>query len=161
MRILSGVEKEKAELFMTEATRVAKKATCHKAHCGTVIVKDDQILGEGWNSPPLEDESQRTCNVVFGHADKESFDTTCCIHAEWRAIMNALRDHGKEIQGAQLYFARVDDDGKIKKSAKPYCTVCSRLALESGVATFLLWGEEGICEFDTSEYNRLSYAYFQ
>jgi deoxycytidylate deaminase len=37
-------------------------------------------------------------------------DKTCCIHAEQRAIMNALRNHPNEIEGADLYFMRLDKD---------------------------------------------------
>lgn len=161
MKTLSGQEEKDAQQFMFAAGKAAEKATCHKARCGTVIVKDGIVLAEGWNSPPLEDETQRTCNEAFGHADKELFDTTCCVHAEWRAILNALRDHGNSVKGAQLYFARIDEDGTIKKSGKPYCTVCSRLAMESGIAQFALWHEQGITLYDTDEYNRLSYDYFK
>ncbi len=161
MRILSGEEAKRAEGFMIAAAHAAKKATCHKAHCGTVIVKNNKILSEGWNSPAQEDEGQRTCDNSFGHADKDAFDRTCCVHAEWRAILNALRDHGNDVTGAELYFSRIDETGAIKKAGEPYCTVCSRLALESGVSVFLLWREEGICAFDTREYNRLSYHYFE
>lgn len=160
MRILSGAEEENATRFMAAAATAARKATCHKAKCGTVIVKNGEILGEGWNSPPRELEEQRTCDRIFGHADKEGFDTTCCVHAEWRAILNALRTNGDDVRGADLYFARIDDKGAILKAGDPYCTVCSRLALESGIATFFLWRDEGICAFDTKEYNTLSYNYF-
>ena len=57
------------------------------------------------------------------------------------------------------YFTRVDESGKIKKSGKPLCTVCSRLALDVGIEKFVLWHDGGICEYLTDEYNRLSYEY--
>lgn len=161
MKILSGQEEKEAQQYMLAASKAAEKATCHKARCGTVIVKDGKIIGEGWNSPALEDEGQRTCDEAFGHADKELFDTTCCIHAEWRAILNALLNHGDGVKGAQLYFTRIDEAGAVKKSGKPYCTVCSRLAMESGIAQFALWHEQGITLYNTDEYNRLSYDYFK
>jgi hypothetical protein len=81
------------------------------------------------------------------------------MHAEWRAIMDALRNYPDNIKGSKLYFTRVNNDGEIKKSGKPFCTVCSRLALDSGVEYFILWHEDGIYEYSTSEYNRLSYEY--
>ncbi len=73
--------------------------------------------------------------------------------------MDVLKRNPKEIKGASLYFARIDGSGKIKKSGKPYCTVCSRLALDAGIAKFVLWHEEGIGEYPAEEYNRLSYEY--
>ena len=54
---------------------------------------------------------------------------------------------------------RISKNGDIEKSGKPYCTVCSRMALDSGVAYFLLWHEEGICEYSTREYHELSCRY--
>ena len=79
------------------------------------------------------------------------------MHAEWRAILEALKTHPDKIVGSQLYFSRVDAEGNIKKSGEPYCTVCSRLALDTGISEFLLWQEAGIRSYPTDEYNRLSY----
>lgn len=73
--------------------------------------------------------------------------------------MDALKNNEDKISGSKLYFTRVDDQATIKKSGKPYCTVCSRLALDAGITHFLLWHEEGIGEYPTDEYNRLSYEY--
>lgn len=73
--------------------------------------------------------------------------------------MDALRNNSEKIQGSQLYFTRVDDEGNIKKSGDPFCTVCSRFALDAGIAEFMLWNDTGICSYPTDEYNKLSYAY--
>lgn len=143
---------------MDEAVEVAKKAKCLKAKCGTVIVKDGCLIGEGYNAPPLDKEENRTCHKEFGPG-KPKYDRTCCMHAEWRAIMDALKKNSDKITGAKLYFMRVDENGHIKKSGAPYCTVCSRLALDSGISHFLLWQDKGICEYSTDEYDRLSYEY--
>lgn len=80
------------------------------------------------------------------------------MHAEWRAIMDALQKSG-DVEGSALYFIRVDDDGNPKHSGDPYCTVCSRLALDVGISYFGLWQEDGPRMFDTKRYNDLSYDY--
>jgi deoxycytidylate deaminase len=147
-----------AEHWMQEAAQEAQRALCLKSKCGAVIVKDGEIIGRGYNAPPLDKEEHRICNAEFGPG-KPKYDRTCCMHAEWRAIMDALRTNPDRVVGADLYFVRVDDAGNIKKSGKPYCTVCSRLALDAGLAHFALWHEEGIRAYPTDEYNRLSYAY--
>lgn len=72
---------------------------------------------------------------------------------------DALRTNPEKIKGSKLYFTRVDEKGEIKKSGKPYCTVCSRLALDAGIDYFLLWHDEGVCEYKTDEYDRLSRQY--
>ncbi|MFA6608795.1 MAG: deaminase [Candidatus Paceibacterota bacterium] len=158
MEYLTGQQEKEAIDWMEEAAKVARKAKCLKAKCGTVIVKNNEIIGEGYNAPPLDKEEHRTCLKEFGPG-KPKYDRTCCMHAEWRAIIDALKKNGDKIKGSKLYFIRVDNNGNIKKSGKPYCTVCSRLALDTGIEKFLLWHEEGICEYNTDEYNRLSYEY--
>lgn len=158
MERLKDQKELEAIQWMNKASEFAKKALCLKAKCGTVIVKEDEIIGEGYNAPPLDQEKNRTCNKVFGPG-KPKYDQTCCMHAEWRAIMDALRRNPDKIVGSKLYFTRISDDGEIKKSGKPYCTVCSRMALDTGIAYFLLWHEDGICEYPTDEYDQLSYQY--
>jgi len=143
---------------MNKAVEVAKKALCLKAKCGAVIVKDGQVIGEGYNAPPLDKEENRVCNKEFGPG-KPKYDRTCCMHAEWRAILNALEKNPEKLKESKLYFVRVDEDGRVKRSGKPYCTVCSRLDLDVGISHFLLWHEDGVCEYPTEEYNRLSYEY--
>ncbi len=158
MKYLKGEEEQEAIKWMNEAAESAKKALCLKAKCGTVIIKNGEVIGRGYNAPPLDKEENRTCNKQFG-SGKPGYDRTCCVHAEWRAIMDALKKNPDKIAGSKLYFTRVGDNGELKRSGKPYCTVCSRLALDSGIADFLLWHKEGIGEYPTNEYDRLSYEY--
>ncbi len=158
MKFLTGQEEEKAMEWMSQAAEVAKFALCLRAKCGTVIVNNDEIIAFGYNAPPLDKKEDRICLQEFGPG-KPKYDKTCCMHAEWRAIMDALKRNPEKIKGSRLYFTRVDEQGNIKKSGKPLCTVCSRLALDSGISEFLLWHDEGICAYPTDEYNRLSYQY--
>lgn len=158
MNYLTDQSGEQAKLWMLEAAKIAEKAMCHRAKCGTVIVANGTIIGAGYNAPALDKEENRMCDAEVAPG-KPNYDRTCCVHAEWRAILDALAKYPDKIKGAKLYFTRIDDSGAILKSGKPFCTVCSRLALDTGIATFVLWHEEGICEYPTVEYNRLSYAY--
>ena len=161
MQYVNGQEQKEAEQWMNEAAGEARKALCLRSKCGTVIVRDGVVIGRGYNAPPLDKEEHRTCLDEYRSVDKKNFDRTCCIHAEWRAIIDTLKTNSRKIVGSRLYFIRVDGEGNIKKSGKPYCTVCSRLALDVGIERFLLWNAEGICSYPTDEYNRLSYDYFE
>ncbi len=144
---------------MKEAAKVAEKSLCLHAKCGTVIVKDDEIIGVGYNAPPLDNEKNRKCLDEYDFSGKPKHDHTCCMYAEWRAILDAMKENGEKVKGSNLYFTRVDENGNILKSGKPFCTVCSRFALDSGVSSFLLWHKDGVCSCDTEEYNNLSYDY--
>lgn len=155
---LKGEQEQEAIKWFNEAAQMAVKALCLNAKCGAVIIRDNEIIGEGYNAPPLDSEENRMCGQEIVN-NKPNYDKTCCVHAEWRAILNALKINPEKIAGAKLYFTRVDENGNIKKSGQPYCTVCSRLALDVGIAKFVLWHEDGICEYDMREYNKLSYSY--
>jgi len=157
MKYLSGEEEKKAIKYIDEAAQIALSSNCLRSRCGAVIVKDNKVIGKGFNSPP------KNKHLNYCHKDNlpSSFksDRTCCIHAEQRAIMDALKNAPKKINGSRIYFIRLDEHGNKKRAGKPYCTICSKLALDVGIAEFVLWHEKGICVYDTEEYNTLSFQF--
>ncbi len=160
MKVLAGGEEKLAMKSINEAARIAQNATCERFRCGSIIVNGGKIIGMGINSPPAEVDSQKRCGNLKSDYDLKVTDKTCCIHAEQRAIVNAIRQNPGKILGARLYFVRLDKDGKISFAGKPYCTICSKMALDVGVKEFVLYREEGICVYDAEEYNNLSFEYF-
>lgn len=159
MKILDGAETREAEMFFTQAAEIAQQATCTNAKHGAIIVRDGVIIGRGFNSPPANNEERRTCNDRYTLPQKFKFDRTCCVHAEWRAVMDAIRHHHDDIRGSRLYLARLDKRGDIVHAGEPFCTVCSRLVLDAGVSEFVLWHEQGIGVYDTKEFDKLSYEF--
>lgn len=157
MRILSGEEATKAFAYIEDAAIAAAYSGCFRSKCGSIIVKDDAIIGKGYNSPPL-DVKLEYCLKDSLPANFKS-DKTCCMHAEQRAIMDALQHHPDKIAGSRLYFIRLDEQGSKKRSGDPYCTICSKFSLDSGIGEFVLWREEGICVYDTVDYNELSFKF--
>ncbi len=148
----------KDEDYFKEAGKEAEKALCLRDKCGAVVVLNGEIIGRGFNSPPNNDISNRKCELNLINSKKPKSDRTCCVHAEWRAIIDAIKNK-KDIKDSTLYFTRVDSDGNLLKSGEPYCTVCSRLALDNGIKYFGLWQDLGIKLFETNEYNELSYQF--
>lgn len=146
------------EAYFVLAAEEAKQALCLRSRCGAVIVSRGQIIGRGYNAPPKNDITQRKCHLDLRESLKPKSDRTCCVHAEWRAIGDALL-HSNDLNGSTLYFMRIDEFGNMKKSGEPYCTVCSRLALEYGIIRFGLWQSQGIRLYDTREYNEHSYKF--
>ncbi len=149
------------EDYFEEAGKTATHATCYRARCGSVIVsKDGSIIGRGFNAPPLGDELQRQCNAEYHTDKKPKSDKTCCVHAEWNALIDALKNHPDDVEGSTLYFMRIDDNNSFTEAGDPYCTVCSRLALQSGIKCFGLWND-GPQMIDTKKYNLISYDFYQ
>jgi len=142
MKYLTGNEEQEALAYINQAAEIALQATCERARCGCIIVENDEIIGTGFNSPPGEKESQRRCKNDKNTYDKKVTDKTCCVHAEQRAIMNALIDAPDKIIGSRLYFIRIDENGKPTHAGKPYCTICSKMALDAGVSEFVLRDEK-------------------
>ncbi len=156
MRYLDAREGELALFFFREAIKVAEQSPCLRSKCGSVVVSGGEIIGRGFNSPPG--------NVVLEKCLKDALpddfksDKTCCVHAEQRAIMEAFSLNSGKIKGSSIYFIRLDLENKVITAGKPYCTICSKMALDSGIKEFLLWHEKGIRVYDTFEYNEISFG---
>ena len=159
MRRVTGEGLENIKPFFILAALAAEKSTCYKARCGSVIVKDGEIIAKGYNSPPLNDESSRMCNIELDNR-KTKYDRTCCVHAEWRAILSACKRSEGLIEGSTLYFMRIDENGKFTDAGDPFCTDCSRLSMESGVTQFALWNDNGADIYAAAEYNQKSYSFY-
>ncbi len=159
MRYLSGDEEQQALKYIAEAAQIALQSTCQRDCCGCVIVENDEIIGSWFNSPPGHLENQRRCSCDKDSYNKKVTDKMCCIHAEQRAIMNALIDNPDKIICSRLYFIRLDEQWNPSKAGKPYCTICSKMALDAGIKEFVLRHDEWVCVYDTDEYNQLSFAY--
>jgi deoxycytidylate deaminase len=157
MKFLAGREEDDAMFWLKVAGRVARKALCLRAKCGAVIVKDAILIGEGYNAPPQDNPAYRTCLNTYELPKNYKYDHTCCMHAECRAILDATARNKPKLEGSRLYFVRITDTGGLKRSGKPYCTMCSRFALDTGIAEFVLWQREGFAVYPTDEYNELSY----
>jgi len=161
MQYLTDNEEQSVLLFLEKAVEIAKSATCERAQCGSIIVKNNEIIGVGFNSPPHNDEGQRRCTCDKSAYHQKVTDKTCCVHAEQRAIMDALRHNPDKLPGSRLYFIRLDETGAPSRAGEPYCTICSKMALDVGIAEFVLWHEQGVCVYDTREYNDLSYLFLK
>lgn len=157
MQILGDSDAEKAIKYLDLAASKAKESNCFRAKCGTIIVSGERVIGSGFNSPPL---SKKIDHCIKGGLPKDfKSDKTCCMHAEQRAIMDSLRKNPRFLSGSRLYFVRLDKSGKKEFSGEPYCTICSKMALDAGVSEFVLWRKEGVCVYDTAEYNELSFKF--
>lgn len=161
MKRVVGAELAKIRPYFKLAAEAAKKATCQRAKCGSVIIKNGLVIGTGYNSPPLGDESRRTCASVLDYDKKPKYDLTCCVHAEWLAVIDACKNNAEKIGGSALYFMRIDVEGNFTDAGEPYCTTCSRFTMAAGVAEFALWNNDGADIYTLPEYDKLSYDFYK
>jgi deoxycytidylate deaminase len=163
MILLFGKYEEKAIENINIAAVIAKNSTCERSKCGSIIVQANEVIGIGFNNPPGDLVSQKRCLCSKDNYDKKVTDKTCCIHAEQRAMISALKAYPDKVVGSSLYFVRIKE-GIPVPSGNPYCTICSKMALDLGIKEFILWqsivGKDiGVYVYDTEEYNDLSYKY--
>lgn len=164
MKFITGEEQENSKEYINEARIEAEKATCRRAKCGAVIVSDQKIIGRGFNSPPGNDETERRCHIKKNQYDIKVTDKTCCIHAEQRAVMDALRHFPDKLNGAKLYFSRFNPDGQqrlVGGKIQLYCTVCTKTMYDVGIAEFILPHQDGICSYSKNEYLDRSFEHGQ
>jgi dCMP deaminase len=156
MKKLQGTELDQGLEMINEAVKISAKSPCKKSHRGAVLVKDGEIIAYGYNGAP----NDRVCDPCIRGDIADNSKTELCyaIHAEQRAILNALKD-GHDLTGSRLYHIKVKN-GEVIPSDDISCTLCSRLILESGVAEMALLHTTGLTVYDAEEYNNLNYDYF-
>ncbi len=144
------------EWMTKKVVDVAELSPCHRSKCGAIIATGPVIFSSAYNSMP--------CNVV-GECLKDSLpenfksDKTCCVHAEQRAIVNMICN-GKQIYSQKkLFFIRLDKNNEPVFAGHPYCTICSKMALDNGIEKFCLYHREGWIAYDTKWYNELSFKF--
>ncbi len=135
------------------ACNTAQQSLCLRSKCGAVVVGkprfvqpgtsslfEGTLLGVGYNSPPQDDPVFRRCGETQPSRAHPKAGRTCCVHAEVRALLCAPRSH---VKGATLYFSRVDEKGILIPSGRPWCTECSKLALDLDVKTSISGSANG------------------
>lgn len=158
MCILEGREAQEALAWFDKTAEAASRSLCHRALCGSIIVKDGELLAEGFNSPPRNRDEYRTCLNEYDIPAGFRHDRTCCIHAEQRAIENALKA-GRDVAGSRIYFVAIDREGNKIMATDMKCTICSRAVLDAGIAEFAFYTAEGVRVYEPAEVDALSYEH--
>ena len=156
MKKLHGKELEEGMAFINEAVKVAHNSPCTKSHRGCVLVKNGKIIATGYSGAP-HDKICRPC-IREDIVDNSKTELCYAIHAEQRAILNALKDN-QDLSGSRLYHIKVKN-GVVLPTDDISCTLCSRFILETGIAEMALLHHDGLTVYDAEEYNNLSFAYF-
>ena len=108
--------------YMRMAVEWAKLSHCTRAKVGSLIVKDQMIISDGYNGQPSGFDN--TCEILTPIPDiegaAESKTDWKVIHAEANAILKCAK-HGTSCRGATLYVTL------------PPCPECCKLILQAGI----------------------------
>lgn len=102
-------------LYMSIAENVADMSHATRLHVGSVIVKDDNIIGYGWNGMPTGWE-----NICEHMVNGELKTRPEVLHAESNAIAKLARSTNSGV-GASIYITHAP------------CIECSKLIHQAGI----------------------------
>jgi dCMP deaminase len=113
--------KESKAFFKDIVLRMAQQSECLSRHVGAIIVIDNRIIAQGWNSPPKKCSPNDCvrCNS-HDHESGKNMEKALCQHAEQGAIATAA------------YLGISIKDGDLYCTTKP-CSSCATLIVHSGI----------------------------
>lgn len=80
------------EYFLRIAKLAAQRSTCPKQSVGAVIVRDNRIIGTGYNGAPIDMEH---CTNIGCKEDKDGHCIRS-VHAEQNAVLQAMKNSSTE-----------------------------------------------------------------
>jgi dCMP deaminase len=106
------------EYFMDFARLASDRSVCNKMHVGAILVRDNRILGTGYNGP-----SSGLAHCEEGKCDADSRPDKHCIkavHAELNAVIHCAL-HGVSTKGSTLYTTNFP------------CSQCALMIINAGI----------------------------
>ena len=124
----------KTDYYLGIARAVAMASTCVRRQYGAVIVRDNRILGTGFNGASRGEEhctDRGTCYRILNDIPHGTqYETCVSVHAEQNAIINAQCD----VSGATLYLAGLENGQWIEGIP---CVMCSRVIKNAGIKSVI------------------------
>lgn len=159
---LKGKSLEWAGKRMDAAWEAAKKSNCEDAQYGAVIMgrlSDNplEILATGYNHVPrpweysCKDCPRRKLDLHGG----VGFDLCYSVHAEQHAIINLPKEPLPT--NLSIFIAKLKNGEKQLDDAKPVCTGCAKLIVESKMQYVTLAKQSGFVAYDADEFYTLSF----
>ncbi len=142
---------DKTMYFLNIALSVARRSTCLRRKFGAVIVKDNTIVGTGYNGNARGvvncDEIGCIKNQMNSPQGK-AYDYCPAVHAEENAIINSNR---ADRINATLYIAGLDNNGEYTLALP--CQRCQRKIINSQIKQVILLRDDGTpMTIDVQEY---------
>jgi len=132
---------DKIMYYLKIALSVAARSTCLRRKFGAVIVKNDTIIGTGYNGTA---RGVINCNEIGCVKDLmnlphgKSYDYCPAVHAEENAIINSNRS---DRIGSTLYISGLDKNGNYTMALP--CKRCQRKIINSQIDDVIILQEDG------------------
>jgi len=111
------------QLWYDLVHRFASQSRCKSRQVGAIIVKDNHLVAEGWNSAP-KGSSTDACPRAKCRGEEQAsgagLDSAICCHAEANAIGNCSK-RGVATDGASLFCTTLP------------CAECAKLIVAAGI----------------------------
>lgn len=113
------------EYYMNIAVQVSLRSTCIRRKVGAIIVKDNEILGSGYNGSPKGlpnccDDPTRCYRTQHNIPSGQKLELCYAQHAEINAIFNALKSN-RDLQHASIFVTTFP------------CSNCAKAIIQSGI----------------------------
>jgi len=120
------------EKIKERCIELAKQSQCSRVQFGAVIVKNNKIVGEGYNAPIIDGICGNYClRSRLGITHGLNLELCYALHAEQMALKNA----GKKAEGADLYIVGIKH-GKFLMKVHPRfvaCVICAIHEIAYGI----------------------------
>lgn len=115
----------KNEYYMNIAVQVSLRSTCIRRKVGAIIVKDNRILGTGYNGAPTGipnccDDPERCYRTANNIPSGTKLELCYAVHAEMNALFNSIKA-GCDLRGSEIYVTTFP------------CSNCAKQIIQSGI----------------------------
>lgn len=137
----------KEELYMSIAKKISDASKCLRSHWGVVVVKNDMVIGVGYNGPA---RGVPPCNPCYraAYPSGQGYHLCKAVHAEVNAI---IQSGGRErCLGATLYIGSNRRPSEVTSYNAMMgdfpCDNCARVIVNAGIEWFFQeeFGPEGV-----------------
>ncbi len=132
---------DKTMYFLRIALSVAERSTCLRRKFGAVIVKNNTIVGTGYNGSArgvVNCDEIGCIKNIMDLPQGRSYDYCPAVHAEENAIINSNR---ADRIGSTLYIAGLDDKGNYTMALP--CQRCQRKIINSQIDEVVILKDNG------------------
>ena len=125
---------DKINYYLDIAESTLERSTCIRRCFGAVLVKNDEIVGTGYNGAPRGrkncDELGMCLREKMQVPRGERYELCRSVHAEQNAIISVERS---KMIGSTLYLCGKNaQDGSYVQNSSP-CTLCKRMIINAGI----------------------------